>query len=550
MSQQFLLSRYQLIPQFDFSIPNDIIMQLCSHLGIKTDLNLLKNDLHKAKMIQLIKHQHSSDDYADVPIFINPDLKIKWKAKEVYSAYQHIAQYYDHTHYETIKVSFSYGAITPQQLENYDLILTYGACRYFNIDSLINSSNPPDAILRCYLTRSLHQLKNDFLVNLKLFSKSDLFKLTHTHKSEQIKIDYDKLNQLTQYDFGMPKNDYEAIVYGAFSFGIDLTRVSTPLFVYNQIIKQPSLRNNVPLLSQEFNPNLNLNFYQDDILDSILLRYGLESVGWSKMEKYSKCQEFYYLDTFETGIRRPLLNTTTPIEQNDIEMLPSVECLSYGNDLSGYWIYTFKELYLTFDYYKQPIQPQDPQKTFSKREIQQMINLCNIQSKYATKMKSSLLYIISFQMNLPKEIDLLRKIDPKVLQEAFKLFTEAVMFMRGWEGNGSYPLEETPVKDQNKVNARVNDGMSLFIEYLEKNELKALIWNLPLVEYKNNQFFQNKLPEKGLTIGKRIEILSDLHNINSCIRTSSNWFLASIYKYSVILKLKPLFEIEKARKIG
>ena len=256
------------------------------------------------------------------------------------------------------------------------------------------------------------------------------------------------------------------------------------------------------------------------------------------------------MNTFESGIRKPVISQTTPIFKHNIETINHVKCISYGNKENGYYIYTFGELYHVLNYYNQPVHPEDPQKTFKELDVKQIMSLCQSKTKYEIKIRKKLTYIISIQHKIPPSIYKLREIDKNILNDSFIHFTDAAMYMRGWNGVDEYPIENTLVNDQNSVNVRVNKSMNIFNEFIQKNEIDTFIYNLPLIEYKNDHFYQNNIKSKGLTIGNRISILKDINNINSCIRTSSNWFLASIYKYSILLDLKPKFDIIKVRKIG
>lgn len=545
----FRLSRAHLLPQLDLNAPIFIISELSGHLNLELKCSNLIRVSYRHKLIKIIKKSdYSSDDYADVPIFINKNLKLKWNYKTIHQAYKHISSFYEHSQYKNIKSDFEYGPITPQVPNSIDIIIAYGACIYFGIESLVHDKKDPQKILRGYLSQSLYTLRKNILVNLKQYNKRDLFILSSI-SSDPPNINYDLLNKLTNYDIGTPQNDYEAIVNSAYVFNLDLTKVSTPLEIYNRVIKNPQIRNYIPNLSQKFNPKLSIRFYKEEILRSMLHRYGYDVTQWSKIYMYNKCHEMYILNTFETGIHRPLLNKDTPLFKRSVETISHTECLSYGNEESGYYIYTFEDLYKCFKYYNQPVRPENTQETFNDLELKQIINICNCKTKYADKIRKKLITILSIQSRIPKQIKVLKNVPKDILNQAFDLFTDSVMYMRGWKGSGEYPIEDTLIKDQIKVDANVSTSVTKLIDFIEQHDLNNIL-NLPLVEYKNNQYYENKLQVKGYTIGDRIKILGDHTNINSCIRTSSNWFLASIHKYSILLNLIPRFNINKVRKIG
>ncbi|MEF3088174.1 hypothetical protein, partial [Bacillus altitudinis] len=65
--------------------------------------------------------------------------------------------------------------------------------------------------------------------------------------------------------------------------------------------------------------------------------------------------------------------------------------------------------------------------------------------------------------------------------------------------------------------------------------------NLPLMKYKNKNFYVVNSEEQGLTIQDRIKIIKNsTENVNSCIKTSSNFLIHSSIYYMDIIGLETL----------
>ena len=135
------------------------------------------------------------------------------------------------------------------------------------------------------------------------------------------------------------------------------------------------------------------------------------------------------------------------------------------------------------------------------------------------------------------------------------------MYMRGWLGEGPYPLnrDDTLVSndEQPNVDLRVTGSIIQLESMLDQanmyDNIGDIIKELPLIFYHNRS--QELLPstdeEEGLTIMERINIVKggEEYPLQSCIRMSSNRFGATAYYYMRFLGLPSPFPIEEMAHI-
>ena len=103
------------------------------------------------------------------------------------------------------------------------------------------------------------------------------------------------------------------------------------------------------------------------------------------------------------------------------------------------------------------------------------------------------------------------------------------------------------------VEVKSNASISQFEEECRQNpKIGKIIKNLPLVQYRGGKYVKSNSNHEGITIQDRIDIVKkgETTSISSCIRMSSNWFIASAHKYITILGLPAPFDIFKMRQIS
>jgi hypothetical protein len=119
--------------------------------------------------------------------------------------------------------------------------------------------------------------------------------------------------------------------------------------------------------------------------------------------------------------------------------------------------------------------------------------------------------------------------------------------MRGWNGTSkTFPLKEAPVYDQDSVDLRVDRSISEFNSKFNEKMMCNVVPGLTLLSYKNGVYTVITDPTKGLTIKDRLTIVGAkdrMTNVNSCIRISSNYLLATAHFYMMAIGLKSEIDI-------
>ena len=128
--------------------------------------------------------------------------------------------------------------------------------------------------------------------------------------------------------------------------------------------------------------------------------------------------------------------------------------------------------------------------------------------------------------------------------------------MRGWLGEGPYPVESAPVDNQAEVDVYVSNQIYIFEDRCQKlGTIGDHILKLPLLRYRrgHGQYVRATSFYDGFTIQDRINIVKHgdiLDNPASCIRLSSNWLLSSAYRYLYVLGHRLDFSMDRAADIS
>ena len=171
-----------------------------------------------------------------------------------------------------------------------------------------------------------------------------------------------------------------------------------------------------------------------------------------------------------------------------------------------------------------------------------------LQDKYGNKIKKFL-----------KLFKVLNATEKTNVQTCFQRLMDMAMYMRSWTGQGTYPLQITPALPENVVEENVQKAINQFNEACNKLEnlldsrdvsVKERLLNLPLIYYRNSAFQLSSSQSEGLTIGQRLNIVRQGASASptvSCIRLTSNWFVATAYHYLQITGIMPPFQINQLK---
>lgn len=399
-----------------------------------------------------------------------------------------------------------------------------------------------------------------------------------------------------------PLNTREAIYLGIVNYGINLFLSFNPVMEYINFHKfvysaypdyyVPSIESNlivskiIDLTRYQpidenimkyliYNPNLlTLNVFDSRIPYDIYPNYIIRQLSSERPYNnesdtvYESIQQWHIINTFHIGWYPEIKNNETPFDLEDldgfqlVELCKSKSLICYGTFIDGLTGVTIKEL---TDIFKknQTFQNFIPghNDVFSDGVICHLKIICeNINNIESRELLREIGIIEGIQqMNDSKFETLYNQYDEKKenIDKLFLLFLELSMYMRGWNGINSYPINgvvQFEAGEQGYIDIKVSEAIQRLEDYcLNLGELGDLFLTLPIMKYYNHRFILSTNSDEGYTIRQRLHIIKNSDSdegYNSCIRLSSNWFSATAYRYYQILRLPLPFEISQLNVIS
>jgi len=390
-----------------------------------------------------------------------------------------------------------------------------------------------------------------------------------------------------------PKNNIEAVVMAAIFYKIDISEVTHPLIEYTELCRSyyfpydkkfaarlkigrehPENLTN-PNLDQVFNPNLPSNLYDEKDLINLCEKEGIVIQNYEG--PYSLLQGNFLLSTFLHGKQCDIINETN-IYFEEITELEYDEIVVYGVRNYEVIAYTYAELNDTFTHHKR----------FRKPEINEMFEDEEVDKLFILTMKDQRegesTEMFRQRIELGETIERIRLLT-QTTQEQIQNFIDVYenlekddktrvdsvllgilysgMYMRGWKGeHESFPLSSESTifgpDEQVNVDHRVTQSLIELDELFDSiNDLDGLgdyMKKLPLIVYDmyNHIFYESTDESEGISIDDRIYIIrgGEDSTVQSCIRLSSNRFLATAYYYMKLIGMKTYFDISEMSHIS
>lgn len=435
------------------------------------------------------------------------------------------------------------------------------------------------------LLNSQQQIDSNYMTNLT----RRLAGLSVNNNDHYLQI-HKKLRDVKVIDHGT------AVIYIACNYLFDISNTESPLAEYRNIIKYGGIINNYkplsktlaqrmdnrrkyvdgPMLSTVFNPYLPIELYHPDTLISLAKYYGIDENN-GPQNTYGKLQETILLDNFYPGIaiieQRVDAQEETLITYEDLIDLNPSEAVSYGNRLNGYVVITYDELTNMFEregYFRMITNEPDNVNQYNQAEIDHLIiiTMRNFYDNEPNDIKQIKRRLITTANNIrvsgsnmsQSEIRLVgfyRKVENKSsIDMILECFLDLTMRMRGWDGKSSYPVGYNIKTDATLVNINVSTSFARYNKCCKDNkEASAIFEKLPLYRYnkQHKMYIRSNQMEDGLTIEDRLKIVlqgETTSNINSCIRVTSNWFVATYCHIMKMLGKIVSFNLEELRTIA
>lgn len=600
----FNLSRLQITGNLTSQTPLSVLTEIADAHGIPYRSEYLDRPEYHRELIRLIESSrivsvqepYDQRSYQYIARFVNH--RCDWQKAELDQAFAFLRRYLSRG--ELPADDFEIGPQTPEKPRSFNGCLLYKLCRQYNI--IVNPSTTlqqmalslrfflqPMDFLSQLLTRRLDQLTRENLVNMLSFLPDLEGSLpSSSSNSEENFVGYTQLetiyttlrNTHNLYRRIEPQNSGEAIVLAAMMYKIDLTKFNSPLTEYRELSSEiyiptdPLLRRivlknpNFLRLDYNFNPLLPVGLYTNDDLRRMAIAEGYKSIDFSGSDYYELLQLAYLSYTFYPGLQDQVSNRRTPITYDNLDELDNQVILCFGSKNSGGLIaFRYSELAESFRINKNFLNPIANQTSFEDLAIRKLKILAHEfhpdQSPDAREEKLNLYNAIIETEIFTEENNLhLREFyqlytssedsEKQAIRDIFRLILEIGMYMRGWSGEGIYPIIQAPYQDQDLVDERVSNALRRFEEAcLQFPLLGDQIKHLPLFYYRDG-FIPSTDHNQGITLDDRLELIrsgNTTTNINSCIRMSSNWICYSAYRYMQIVGMDPPFPLEALQNI-
>lgn len=528
------------------STPNIVIVETAASIGINVDLNVLEDDENNKKELiaMLTDTIIENPSIEEIAMFVNH--KVNWNKKSLTKAFNNLLIY---TTSVEIPNDFTYGSPTPEDPYMLPARVLYRGCLFYGLET--DNYNTIEDMYEMIMRYKCGKVIDFLPINvIKQIVKSG--NLEEDHSDNNYKRIWNRFNS-TAYLRNYVKciNNEECIVMSVMRFNIDISHSKYPKAEYN-LLRQTKGKNYVPVDDiMNFNYNKNPDIYNIDIVFNAKFpemfyedidRLSKDFGNINRENSYTYMQTVYLTPTWYRGWFPCMNKCETMIMKDDMingeDMLILATVDELFNDGKCF------DSYITIMQHfrnKGLMCPYRNNKFLSDMEISRLLFLF----QHDESMLDLLKELIEEQNTLKKKIEKF-KISYHGLndegKDCVKQITNklmiAAMYMRGWNGTEPYPIKECGSEDL--VIAEEKASVSIFelyqsLDELNKYEFKNNFLSLPLVRYtdiNDGSYEPSRNRVDGYTIGERLYLLihgNTTRNENSCMRESSNWFLATCH---------------------
>jgi len=544
------------------------------------------------------------DEWPLIARFVN--VNVQWPKSKLLQAYNHLISFIDVSEpLQLITNNFHYGLQTPSSPYLLNSCVLYSICIKYHLNVNVNTTIEQMAFAVHMLFEDIFSIKrrvNSYieneakhleLINILMLSSRviddpnpnvdnkniteinvlqssastfNILKLLHTQLSD---VEY------LQQKISSPITIDGCIALAAINYSTDISRLSddrnalieyqrlTLSGKYNYVPHDPWLnywaQTNRDLLdlTKTFNPLFPKEYYKSNVLRDMVLREGYGENEFRSSDTYELMQLSYVSETFYIGVMPNMITNETIIDLTDVSEVPPNELLCYGSFETHFKPITVRELFETFRFNQNFVNPFDNNKSvFSSVVINKLkllarqdliyYELIIVIEQIERILKASdapTRYLVSTYTNASSDTK-------KCIHQTLQLLLEAGMYMRGWRGAGNkYPISKAinPKDSEGNIMINVTEAISSYESSIRSlGQIGTLISDLPLVKYRGGEYIVASDRAEGFTIQQRLDLVKEgdkVNNMKSCIRLSSNWICASAHKYLVALGFEEPFDI-------
>lgn len=607
------LNRLDIVGGIDHNTPLVVLIEICKASSIKIDeVSKMIKKIYRYKGVFITRNfENNMEDLRLIASYVNIDHP-QWKRAPLLKAYNFLSSFSDINYCKNFRFN-KIRNIGPQTLfspKSLNACVLYKLCKVNNlfIDLHTTIEEMNDKLKLFYQIssnfRMLTDIKTTIFNSLKFdMDNSKLVNIlsmihyplvNNIEQEEQEKEQYNEFYSIPNYnllsvttddilseDRREPRNHIEAVIMAALYYKLDISNCSNPKIEYELLKITPyfphdeNLKNRLklssihedfllnPYLNRCFNPNFPMNMYNTEDLINLCVNEGINIQD----EYYTFLQMAYLTESFVHGKQGNIINTTNTFLQN-INNLDYNEVVVYGiRNENQMRVFTYGELKDTFSSYKRFTNPATNE-TFSEEGINKLYSLTK-KDKFPNESDEQYLerkelgdvidriklYISSTNSYLYRFVNTYEQSEnKKKIESALTTLLHLAMYMRNWSGIGDFPLtsEQTnyDLEKQIEIDHRVTQCLLNFENKCEDIDIDIL--NLPLMQYRAGEFITVNDESEGLTIKDRIRIIRCGENqsgIASCIRLSSNKFIATSYYYMIVIGMRLPFNISEVSHI-
>lgn len=494
---EYKLNRLNIVGEINSNTPICVIIEIAISLSIDIDKTKIKDYIYFKRLIQTINtsktltlniynnknHKYTPEEYQKIAGFVNGNLNVKWKVKNLIESLHHMLEYYNKD-IPKLPEEFEIGQKTNENIYTYNACMLYRICIYYNIN--LNSDTTIYELGYCVknCSKNVNELKEILISSINSMSKTNLInilmsndlKITGSPNIKQISsskkpliiknsikepiltnINYKLItsvdlkiiyNNFMDYNYYLnllePTTHEESIVLAALIYGINLTECSNPHTEFN-ILKNNSLNGTIqntyiPMHDEIFKqkylnnpkwfdiryiwePKLKDIYTEDNLINFI------KSEGYKTLDNHIKYDDLLYqircIPTFYLGKYPNCILKKTPIYYENIEDIDNDLLISYGIlESQTFMIFTVNELTDYFLNSKTFTNPCNPKETFSDVSIEKLKNFCfqflNGKKKYLTNI------CINYK-KFNDALDEIKKFNETILEQC-KIFRNVYLF--------------------------------------------------------------------------------------------------------------------------
>lgn len=587
--------------EFDENTPYIVIQEILYSDGFKVSENEIKNNyenllqyINTSEQITISFPPQTDEEWMHLGRFVNAD-EI-WTREKLLFIYDRIRKlssminrkiglpqiFQEYSPYES---DFIVDRPTPQKF-SLPLPLFYHLMRrekipcgrttlLENMKFLWQQQNLPVSQLNILCIETIKTLPRDDLLRILSISTRPL-SISRTDKPYQ--YDREKLHIINPRAMMIstfnPISHEEAIFFVAREFKIDLTYADFPLEIARKIsirianLNLTETRTYEQIITREIlhsdNGMLKLGIYNPFLLDlritfnpklpptcySELNRLAIQIEGFlpeeiKDFDTYELLKDLCDEENFYLG--KQLDSQQESLEYLELDKLNNNEVISYGSPNRGnFLILTVSEMIKYFEINGMLTNPFYPKQILDIRTLRKISRFSQplgaIIKKIQLENLNGTLKLRKFE-EFYTDLDINQK---RVLISDLDEFLTLGMIMRGWDKNkdAHYPIREPGSLSQDEIELKTLQQ----IKKVKQLEYYQEIANLPLFTYKCREFIVSNVSTIGLTLRERIEIVlmgEDYPTEDSCIKISSNWIVATIYRIKTFIDYKMPFPIDE-----